>query len=118
MSVNGRQVPNETLTFDTGHEKTGVMAYKTLFDGSVIHHSSSGLQVTHDMFISGYIMLLFDVTPDLAAPKGHASPAESGTIRIEVTFKEALKKSITCLMCLKYDNSVRVDLYRTVATEF
>jgi len=53
MFVNGRQVPNETLTFDTGHETTSVLAYKTLFDGSGIHHSNSGLQVTHDMFING-----------------------------------------------------------------
>ena len=62
-------------------------------------------------------MLLFDVTPDLTASEGHASPAESGTTRIEVTFREALKKSITCLY-LEYDNSVRVDLYRTVTTDF
>jgi type IV secretory pathway VirB9-like protein len=30
MFVNGRQVPNETLTFVTGHEKTSAMAYKTI----------------------------------------------------------------------------------------
>jgi len=30
MFVNGRQVPNGTLTFDTAHEKTSVMAYKTI----------------------------------------------------------------------------------------
>jgi len=117
MFVNGRHVPNETLTFDTDHEKTSVMAHDTLYDGSGIHHSNSGLQVTHDMFINGYFMLFFDLTPDLAA-SGHASPAEIGTIRIEVTFKEALKKVITCLLYLEYDNSVRVDLYRTVTTDF
>jgi len=63
-------------------------------------------------------MLLFDVTPDLTASEGHASPAESGTTRIEVTFKEALKKAITCFPHLEYDNSVRVNLYRTVTTDF
>jgi len=94
------------------------MAYKTLFDGSGIHHSNSGLQVTHDMFINGYLMLLFDHTPDLAASEGHASPTESDNIRIEVTFKGALKKAINCLLYLEYDNSVRVDLYRTVTADF
>jgi hypothetical protein len=53
MFVNGRQVPNETQTFDTVREKTSVMAYKNLFEGS-----NSGHQVTHDMFINGYFMLL------------------------------------------------------------
>jgi hypothetical protein len=31
MYLNGRQVPNETLTFDMSHENTSVMVYKTLF---------------------------------------------------------------------------------------
>jgi hypothetical protein len=65
------------------------------------------------MFINGYFMLLFDLTPDLAVSEGHASPTVCGTIRIEVTFKEALKKAITCHLYLEY-NSVRVDLYHTV----
>ena len=30
MFVKGRQMPNETPTFDKGHEKTSVMAYKSI----------------------------------------------------------------------------------------
>jgi len=45
-----------------------------LFEGSGIHHSNSGLQITHDMYISGYFILLFDLTPDLAASEGQTSP--------------------------------------------
>jgi len=111
-------VPYETLTFVTGHEKTSVMAYKTLFNGTTIHHSISALQVNHEMFINGYFVLHLDLTHALAESEGHASPPESGTIRIQVTFKEALKKAITCLLYLEYDNSVRVDRYRTVTTDF
>ena len=118
MYVNGRQIPSEPLAIDTGHEKTTVMAFKTLFEGSGIHHSNSGLQTTHDMYINGYFMLLFDLTPDLAASEGHTSPVEAGNIRIELTFKEALKQAITCLLYLEYDNSVRVDSLRTVTTDF
>jgi hypothetical protein len=63
-------------------------------------------------------MLLFDFTPDLAESEGHASPSESGTTCIEITFKEALKKAITCLLYLENDNSMSVNFYRTVTTEF
>jgi len=118
MYVNGRQIPSEGLNIDTGHEKTSVMAYNTLFEGSGIHHSNSGLQITHDMYIKGYFMLLFDLTPDLAASEGHTSPVDSGNIRIELSFKEAFKEAITCLLYLEYDNSVRVDSSRTVTTHF
>jgi hypothetical protein len=83
-----------------------------------MHHSNSGLQITHDMYINGYFMLLYDLTPDLAASEGHTSPQEGGPIRIELTFKEALTEANTCLLYLEYDNSVRVDSTRTVTTDF
>jgi hypothetical protein len=49
MIVNGKQIPSEGLTIDPNHEKSTVMAYNTLFTGTGIHHSNSGLQITHDM---------------------------------------------------------------------
>lgn len=52
---------------NTGHEKTTIMGYGTIFESSGIHHSDTGLQITHGMFINGYFMFLFDLTPDLRA---------------------------------------------------
>ena len=49
LYVNGRRVPCEGLSLDMDHEKTSVMGYRTLFEGSGIHHSNTGLQITHDM---------------------------------------------------------------------
>jgi len=54
MYVNGKQIHPEGLSLDIGHEKTSVMGYRTLFDGSGIHHSNSGLQITHK-YISGFL---------------------------------------------------------------
>jgi len=81
MFVNGKQIPGESLYLDTGNEKTTVMGYESLFERSGIHHSNSGLPITHDVYIKGYFMLFFDLTP--MAASGHASPAETGNIRIE-----------------------------------
>ena len=58
LYVNGRQIPSEGLTLNMGHEKTSVGGYATLFEGSGIHHSNTGLQITHDMYINGFFMLL------------------------------------------------------------
>jgi hypothetical protein len=90
MIVNGRQIPSETLVIDPSHEKT-TLAYKTLFEGTGIHHSNAGLQITHDMYVNGYFMFLYDLTPDQAASERHTSPVDNDNIRIEFTFKEALK---------------------------
>ena len=92
-----------------GHEKTSVKGYATLFEGIGIHHSNSGLQITHDMYINGFFMIVYDLTPDLAASEGHASPT-NGDIRIDLKFAKALPEAITCLLYLEYENSVRIDL--------
>ena len=68
--MNGKQFPNEGLYLGMDHEKNFAMGYRTIFDASGIHHSNTGLQITHDMYINGYIMLLFDLTPDRGASEG------------------------------------------------
>ena len=64
-----------------GHEKTTVLVYNTLFEGSGIRHSNAELQGTHDMFKAGYFMLLFDLMPDRAASEDHVSLPDQGNIR-------------------------------------
>ena len=83
MYVEGKQIPSESLSLNMGHEKTSVRGYATLFEDTGIHHSNSGLQITHDMYINGFFMISHDLTPDLAASEGHASPLQvaiSGSI--------------------------------------
>jgi len=118
MYVNGRQIPSESLSLNMGHEKTSVKGYATLFEGIGIHHSYSGLQITHDMYINGFFMIVYDLTPDLAASEGHASPPTNGDIRIDFKFAKALPEAVTCLLYLEYDNSVHIDLARNVTTDF
>ena len=69
--LKSKQFPNEGLTLGMIHEKTSVMGYRTLFEASGIHHSNTGLQITHDMYINGYFMLLFVLTLDRGASEGH-----------------------------------------------
>jgi len=100
------------------HEKTSVMGYRTLFEVSEIHHLNSGLQITHDMYIHGYLMLLFDLTPDRNASEGHISHPDNGNIRVELKFRKPLPEAITFIFYFEYDISVRVDTTRTVTTDF
>ena len=79
LYVNGRQIPRGGLHLDTAREKGSVMVYRTLFDGSGIRHSNSGLQLSHDSFVNGYFKLLFDLTPDQGASEDH-SPIPTAVI--------------------------------------
>jgi hypothetical protein len=71
LYFNCTQILSEGLHIDTGREKTIVMGYRTLFEASGIRHSDARLQITHDMFIAEYFMLLFDLTPDRGASECH-----------------------------------------------
>jgi hypothetical protein len=70
MYVSGKQIPSEGLSLDMGHEETSVMGYRTLFEGLGIHHSNTGLQINSVLYINGYFMLVFDLTPDPEPPRG------------------------------------------------
>jgi len=118
LFVNGKQIPNEGLSLGMDHENTSLIVCRTLFERSGIHHSNAGHQITHDMFINVYFMLLFDLTPDWGAPEGHSSHPEQGNIRVELKFAKALPEVITCLLYLEFDNSVLINLARNVTTDF
>ena len=82
-------------------DKTSVLAYNTLFEGSGIRHSNVGLQLTHDMFVEGYFMPFFDLTHDRTASEGHVSLPDQGSIRMELKFDKAIADAITCLLYLE-----------------
>jgi hypothetical protein len=63
-------------------------------------------------------MLVYDLTPDLAASEGHASDSVTGQIFLELKFGKALPDPLVCLLYLEYDGSILIDAQRTVTTEF
>jgi len=118
LYVYGRRVPSEGLSLDMAHEKMSVMGYRTLFEGSVIHHWKTGLQITHDMYINGFFMLLFDLTPDHALSEAHTSLPENCNITIELQFGRPLPEAITCLLYLEYDSTVLINFCRKFTSYF
>ena len=63
-------------------------------------------------------MLLFDLTPALSASDIHTSHPSDGNIGVEFKFNKPLSKATTCLLHLKFDNSVLVNFARTFMTDF
>jgi hypothetical protein len=118
LYVNVRRMPSEGSSLDMDNEKTSVMGYRILFKGSDIHHSNTGLQITHDMYINGFFMLLFHETPDHGASEAHTSLTENGNIRIELQFSRHLPEAITFLLYLEYDKTVLINFSRKFTTDF
>ena len=112
--MNGKQYPTEGLSLGMDQEKTSAMGYRTLFEGLGIHHSNAAHQITHDMFVKGYFMLLFDLTPDRGVSEGHTPHREQGKIRVDLKFAKPLPEAITCLQYLELHNSFLINLARNV----
>ena len=118
MYVGGKQIPSEGLSLDISHEKTSVMGYRTLFEGSGIHHLKLGTPDNPTIYTNGFFILVFNLTPDLAASEGHASDSTHGHIRLDLKFRKALPEPLIRLLYLEYDGSIIIDALRTVTTDF
>ena len=70
------------------------------------------------MFVDGYFMLFFDLSPDQGASEAHTSHPEHGNIRVEMKFDKPLPEAITCLLYLEFDNSALINLVRNVTTDY
>jgi len=118
LFVNGKQYCNWGLSLGMGHEKNTVMGNRTLFEGSGIHHSKVGHQITHDMFVNGYFMLFFDLTKNRGVSEVHTSHPEKGNIRVDLKFAKPLPEVITCRLYLEFGNSVLINLARNNTTDY
>ena len=112
LFVNGKLYLQEGLSLGMDNEKTSLMGYRTLFEVLGIHHSNAGHQIAHDMFVNGYFMLLFDLTPNQGASEAHTFHPEEGNIRVKLKFAKPLPEAITCLLYLEFHNSVLINLAR------
>ena len=63
--------------------------------------------IPHDMYINSYNMFLFDLTQDQCSSEGHTSDTLI-----------ALSEKTRSISYLEFDNSFRIDITRTVSTDF
>jgi len=70
------------------------------------------------MFVNGYFMLLFDLTPDQGASEAHTSHPEQGNTRMVLKFAKPLPEAITCLLYPELDITVLINLARNVTTDY
>jgi hypothetical protein len=63
-------------------------------------------------------MLVYDLTPDLAASEWHTSDSFHGNVRLDMKFAKPLPDPLVCLLYLEYDVSILIDALRNVTTDY
>ena len=74
--------------------------------------------LTYDEFGKGYTLYAYDLTPDndIAAPYRQA--ITSNNLRLELTFKKDLPKTVNVLLYAVFDSHVEITKLRDVITNY
>ena len=64
LNVNGVQQPSEPLKMNCSSPFGAIRAYETLFSSTGFHHDDRAHMITFEVFIKGFYLLDFDLTPD------------------------------------------------------
>jgi hypothetical protein len=95
-----------------------IQSYNTLSSATGINFGDSGIHITRYDFANGYNFNIFDLTPDISSHEPHLNAQTSGALRIEVQFRETLKKPITAIVFMEYNNIIEIDRNRRVTLDY
>jgi hypothetical protein len=112
--VDGKQIPSKPINMVKTDANITSRAYSTLFDALGIRYSDKGHQITKELFDTCYFMLAFDLTADHSYSTVCMNPMTNCSIRIEGSFRENLKESISCLIVFELDGLMEIDENRNV----
>jgi hypothetical protein len=73
--------------------------------------------ISTEEYPNGYALYAFDLSPDLT-DSGSFSLARQGTVRVDMTFGEALPSAVTIVSYAKFENIIEIDRNRNVVFDF
>ena len=92
-------------------------AYLSMFTGTRKAFKDEDIDVSREDYVGGYTLFCFDLTPDLGE-SDHYSLLKSGTVRLEITFAEALAHTINVIVYAEFQNVLEIDRNRNVFFDF
>lgn len=118
LYVDGTQVPAYPLTPAFGSKPQTIRSYHSLFSGTGIHFRDQGNDISREDYVDGNVLYAFDLTPDLSSHTGQWTLQKTGSMRLEVRFKDSLTSSINCILYSEFDSLIEIDKHRNVQTDF
>jgi hypothetical protein len=116
LNVDGHLVPSRPYqpSFD---DKGGIYTrdYFSIFSNCGMAMCDHGNGITYEDYAKGYAIWVFDVTPDSSAFSSHSSPTQTGTVRLEMKFAQALDKAIDVLAYAEFEQTIEIDESRNVS---
>lgn len=104
LKVNSQMIPVTPLTCDFSNGDC-LKAYKHMFNNLGIKNSNSPCLITYEKFLAGSTLIPFDLTPD-GCSSYHSHEKKTGTIELDIRFKEALPTGITLVAICNFSDKI------------
>jgi len=95
-----------------------LQGYMSLFSGMGKQYKNEGVDIERIDFKNGYSIYAFDLTPDLASEDSHFNLIKDGSLRVDMTFREALPNTINVIAYAEFENILEVDSSRNVILDY
>ena len=92
-------------------------AYFNMFTGKRKAFKDEDIDVSREDYVGGCTLFCFNFTPDLGQ-SDYYSLSKRGTVRLEITFAEALAQTINVIVYVEFQNVLEIDRNRNVFFDF
>ena len=114
---NGECVPYRPFTPDFTN-KLCVREYMSIYQSMELFNRNDSIGITFEDYVKGgYTLFAFNLAPDLTI-SGYAQPYQVGNLRLELSFNEALTKSINVVAMAVFDARVEITRQRQVILDY
>ena len=117
LTVNGENLPGKPLQLKSGADSNYISAFQTLYAGTHKIFENQGNGITREEYASGYMLFVFDLTPDLCIGD-HVQPIKNGNVSIECRFETPLETAINIVILGEFQSLIEIDANRNVLRDF
>lgn len=118
VKLSGDSHPN-LKAIKTRYDREEYMEAYTNFNAALnLHFQDTGINIDPYKYKTNACIYAFDLTPDGAASQSHLSIPKSGTLRLELNYKEALEKGLIIILYAEYENYINIDAAREIFTDY
>ena len=116
LQIDGQEQSLKPLECNFENDKIA-QAYMNLFIGTGKAFKDEDIDITRQEYSNGYTLFCFDMTPDLGE-SDHFNLIKSGSIRLKMTFAEALPNTINVVIYAEFQNVLEIDRNRNVFYDY
>ena len=117
VSISGQPATVQSYNFDFENNRF-LDGYHSLFEGSAIGYTNSGIDIERDNYPSGYALIQCDLTKSMSNYAMMKDSSNKGDVRLEIKFGRPLANSMVLIVMGIHLNELEITNKREVLTDY